>query len=161
MIEFLAVPALAFINRVRGGGCKFFNEFPLHTRVWASLMVFIVLVPMTTLVTAAALAGAWFIWALLPWGRWYDLGRMANDPERKNTWLEAQLSKVGNDHVAFTLRNVIALVPAAIISPYFMILAFLQTLIYEAAWTFWPSNPIRMAEYIMGAAWGLAFVILL
>jgi hypothetical protein len=75
-------------------------------------------------------------------------------------WFEAAVSKVsfGSDHVAFTLRNLICLIPAAIlISPFFLLLSLVQTAAYEAGWRMTPASPIRTGELLTGAAWG-AFI---
>jgi hypothetical protein len=102
------------------------------------------------------------IWSFLPWGRWYDLGRLPdNFIHREPTWFEKQISKISsNDHIAFTIRNSIAIIPAVVlVSPWFAFLPLLQLACYELAWRFRPKEPIMYAEIGTGAVWGGLFVI--
>lgn len=150
------VAALAAINHARGGGF-FADRLPGHPRFYAAPAVWFVCVLFIGPFDALAVAVSYLVWSLAPWGSWFKLGRGTHPDE---TWFEAAVSKVsfGSDHVAFTLRNLLCLIPAAaLIDPLFLGLALVQTAAYEAGWRLSPAAPIRTAELLTGAAWG-AFV---
>ena len=95
-------------------------------------------------------------WSWLPWGHWYDLGRMG--PPTAGNDFEILINRLPNDHVRFTVRNLIGLMPAAaLISPLFLLLAPAQTAAYEAGWRMSPKTPTVTGEWITGALWG-AFI---
>ena len=149
---------LAAINRARGGGCPFFSRLPGHTRFYAAALVAAVSFPWKGPLDAALVGLCFLAWSWLPWARWYDLGALDGEPNRPETWLEAWIAKIsfGQDAIAFTLRNLLALVPAAILlSPAFLLLAPFQTAAYGLGWRLDRAQAIRLAEYLTGAVWGV------
>lgn len=149
---------IAAINRVRGGGCSFFTRLPGHARFYAAALVAAVsFVPAGPV--DAGLAGLCFLaWSWMPWGRWYDLGALEGDPDREETWFEAIVRKVsrGHDSIAFLIRNLVGLVPAAILlHPAFLLLAGFQTAAYGIGWRWGGVGAIRLAELLTGAVWGV------
>ena len=147
---------LAVVNYARGGGF-FADRLPGHPRYYAAPAVWFLCALFIGPFDGLFVALAYLAWSLAPWGSWYGLGRF---PHPDETWFEAAVSKVsfGSDHVAFTLRNLLCLIPAAVlIDPLFLGLAFVQTAAYEAGWRLSPATPIRTAELLTGAAWG-AFI---
>lgn len=159
MISFLwLVSTLAAINRVRGGGCSFFTRLPGHARYYAAALVMAVsFVPAGPV--DALFAGLCFLfWSLMPWGRWYDLGALDEEPGRPETWFEKAISRLsrGSDGAAFLIRNVLGLVPAALLlHPAFLLLAGFQTAAYGIGWRWGGLGAIRLAELITGAFWGV------
>lgn len=156
MIDAILIPALSAINRFRGGGL-YADRLPGHPRLYAAALVaavsFFAVGPFD-----AALVGLCFLaWSWLPWGRWFDLGRMPdNYVERKPNDFEILINRLPNDHVRFTVRNLIGLIPAAaLISPLFLLLAPAQTAAYEAGWRITPKAPTVTGEWLTGALWGL------
>lgn len=149
----------AVLNRVRGGGL-WGDRLPGHPRFYVApamgILSLLVLAPLP----AAGVAVSFLAWSWLPWGRWYDLGRMSEEPTRLPTRFEMAITAFSrdNDYTAFTLRNALGLALAAfLVSPWAMALAPLQTAAYEAGWRFWPRAPIALGELLTGCAWG-AFV---
>lgn len=149
---------LAAINRMRGGGCAFFNRLPGHTRLYAAALVAAVSVVWKGPLDGALVGLCFLAWSFPPWGRWYDLGALDDEPNRPETWFEAWIKKFafGEDAVAFTLRNLVALMPAAILlSPAFVLLAPFITAAYGLGWKLDRARAIRLAEYLTGALWGV------
>lgn len=121
----------------------------------------------------ARLAVAWglgfLIWGAPAWGHLIGLGRHV--PDRAPSRLEATLLELsgGNVHLALWLRMLFCL-PAFVGAgwwvgePLAMLLALpfaaFAVGAYEAAWRWRPSNPIWIAELVVGAAWGFVIVIL-
>lgn len=167
MTSLLIAPAIilaaAVLNRVRGGGF-FGGRLPGHPRFYVApamggLAWLVLSWPMAIVFAACFLAWSW-----LPWGRWFDLGRL--NPEildgvRERTWFERAIEGVvgRSDHVCFAVRNLIAIVPAAIlVSPIFMFLPAAQSAAYEIGWRYAPERPIEIGELLTGAVWGLLLV---
>jgi hypothetical protein len=152
----------AAINRVRGGGCPFFSKLPGHTRLYAAAMLGLLALPAGP-IDAALVALCYLAWATLPWGHWYDLGALEGYPNRPLSPFEAIISRVagGDDATAFTIRNVLGMLPAAVLlNPLFLILPAFQLAAYGAGWKMAPTGPIRVAEYLTGAIWGVFIWIL-
>lgn len=153
----LLLPVMAAINRVRGGGCSFFSRLPGHTRFYASGLMALTAAPLVSGPIEGVLVGvAYLCWSWLPWGRWYDLGALEGYPNRPPSRFEELLSKVAKDDAtAFTARNLLGLIPAAVLlSPLFLLLALFQTAAYGVGWKLAPTAPIRLAELLTGALWG-------
>lgn len=108
---------------------------------------------------ASLVAVSYLCWAWPPHGRWYDLGALEGEPNRPETWFEAWINKAAlgtTDAVAFTLRNIIGVIPAAILlSPLFLLLPLFQTAAYGVGWQVDRVQAIRIAEYLTGAIWGV------
>lgn len=157
----LSVPLFAILNRVRGGGFGGHN-LPGHPRFYVSAAIAGWAFLFVSWPKALAFGICYLLWSMLPWGRWYDLGRLPSDfIKREPDWFEKLINKVtDNDHVAFTIRNTIAILPAIIfISPWFAILPVAQTACYELGWRFRSNEPIQAAEIATGAVWGLLFAL--
>jgi hypothetical protein len=156
----LLVPAIAAINRVRGGGCSFISSLPGHARFYAAAMVAAVSALVVGPIDGLVVGACYLAWALLPWGRWYDLGALEGYPNRPLSPVETIVNRLsgGEDAIAFTIRNLVGMLPAAaLINPLFLILPAFQLAAYGAAWKWAPAAPIRLAEYLTGALWG-AFI---
>jgi hypothetical protein len=152
----LLAGAMAAINRFRGGGL-WADRLPGHPRFYAAALVAAVSFLAVGPLDAAIVAGCFLAWSLLPWGRWYSLGRGVV-PGREPSDFEIIIGRLPNDYARFTMRNAVGLIPAvAFINPLFLLLALVQTAAYEAGWRLSPATPIRTAELLTGAAWG-AFI---
>jgi len=147
----------AIINHARGGGFGA-EHLPSHPRYYAAAAVALLTLLTASPVTALTVGICFLAWAWLPWGEWYDLGRLPDRwPARTPNRFERTLTDFarGNDHIAFLVRNAIGLVPATLlVSPLFLLLAFVQVAAYEIGWRVTPKTPIRTGELLTGAAWG-------
>lgn len=155
MFDLLLVPAMALVNRARGGGL-YADRLPGHPRYYMAVLVAALTFPFIGPIDAVAVAISWLAWAMLPWGRWFDLDRMPPDAvQRTPNAFENLINRLPNDHVRFTARNLIALIPASVlISPLMLALALVQTAAYEFGWRTTPKTPTVTGEWITGAAWG-------
>ena len=155
MLDLLLVPLMALINRARGGGL-YAEHLPGHPRYYMTVVVAAVTFPFVGPIDAVVVALSWLAWAMLPWGRWYDLDRLPADFKKSEpNQFELLINRLPNDHLRFTTRNLIALLPAAVmISPFMLALALVQTLAYEIGWRTTPKTPTVTGEWITGAAWG-------
>lgn len=147
--------ACAVLNRFRGGGL-YAEHLPGHPRFYVSAAIGIMCWLVFGWMTALAVAASYLAWSFLPWGRWYDLGRLPDDfVARKPNDFEILIGRLPNDHVRFTVRNLIALLPAAVLmSPLMLLLAPAQTAAYEIGWRTTPRVPTVTGEWITGAMWG-------
>lgn len=156
MIDAILIPAISAINRFRGGGL-YADRLPGHPRFYAAALVaavsFLAVGPFD-----AALVGLCFLaWSWLPWGDWYDLGRLPGRPDASNDF-EIIIGRLPNDHARFTMRNLVGLIPAiAFLNPLFLLLAPLRTAAYEIGWRVTPKTPTVTGEWVTGALWG-AFI---
>lgn len=152
----------AAINRLRGGGCPFFSKLPGHTRFYAAALMGLIALPAGP-IDAALVALCYLAWAMLPWGHWYDLGALEGYPNRPMSPVETIVSRLagGEDAIAFTIRNLVGMLPAAVLlNPLFLILPAFQLAAYGVGWKMAPRAPIRLAEYLTGALWGVFIWIL-
>lgn len=156
MIGLFLVPAFAVINRFRGGGL-YADRLSGHPRFYAAALVAAVSFWAVGPVDALVVAACFLAWSWLPWGRWFDLGRMPADAvARKPNDFEIIINRLPNDHARFTMRNAVGLVPAiALLNPLFLLLAPAQTLAYEIGWRVTPRTPTVTGEWLTGALWGL------
>jgi hypothetical protein len=151
-------PACAVLNRFRGGGL-YADRLPGHPRFYVSAVLGLMCWPLFGWMAALSVAASYLCWSFLPWGRWFDLGRLPDDfVARKPNDFEILIGRLPNDHVRFTVRNLIGLLPAAVlISPLMLMLAPAQTAAYEIGWQTTPRVPTVTGEWITGALWG-AFI---
>lgn len=167
------IAALAFacaINAARGGRFPVINDLPGHTRLWATL-AFVLLTGAVTWwrdahwSTSLIWGACYLAWAQLPWGRWFDLnhGSLPDAVPRPPSAFERFVERIApEDHSAFALRNAIGLIPAAVlISPFMLVLVAAQHAAYWIGWKASKTQPIAIAEYITGVAWGVAIMVLL
>lgn len=180
---FSVVLSIALLNRFRGGG--FLSSAVPVKSLWIvfPLIGFIAL-PYQGLYQSLALSLAYLIWALPPWGLWYDHGRMAllNREYSKYEMIVEEISywitkKTGNhtwkkqDIISNFIRHLMV-VPALVI-PYLVFgnIMFLYlaipfaisiVLCYEFAWILWDNKktdaPIEAAELFVGILWGILIV---
>lgn len=150
------VAACAALNRFRGGGLGA-DRLPGHPRFYVSAAIgLLTFALLGGPLAAAAAAASYLCWSILPHGRWYDLGRLPDDfVARKPNDFEILINRLPNDHVRFTARNTLGLLPgAALLSPFLLVLAPLQTLAYEFGWRVTPRVPTVTGEWITGGLWG-------
>ena len=147
------VVAFALINRARGGGL-YAEHLPGHPRFYAAPIAMFVSAPFVGPIDAVLVGVSFLFWSLLPWGAWYDLGRLPRDFPA--TWFEESIERLPNDHVRFTARNIIALIPGAILLGWpLLLLAPAQTVVYEIGWRRTPQTPTVTGEWLTGAMWGV------
>lgn len=160
MIEVALVPICAVLNRVRGGGLGG-ALLPGHPRLWVAPAIGVASLLVGSPLQAVLVAACYLFWAWLPWGRWYDLGRLP-PPDRAPSWFERRLEELPNDHARFAARNFAACLPAAVlVSPLFLLLPLAQAGAYELGWVWWETDgisPIPVAELVTGAAWGVLII---
>ena len=157
------VVLLAILNRVRGGGFGG-DRLPGHPRYYVAAAVGAASCIFIPWAEAVLVALCYLAWSLLPWGRWADLGRLHPDyvdEIRKPSGFEVLVGRLPNDHVRFTARNAVALVPAVVlIHPAFCLLALAQTAAYELGWDMAPQRSYEPQELLTGALWA-AFIVIL
>ena len=181
MIQALIIALSTITNRLSGddrwmradfheAGAKWLAGRPLP---YTSLLMTV----LSSLIHAPAVALAfglsYFLWRVLAWGRWFDLGRMPDGFNREGIEPEPYEKIImklsgGSDHLALFLRHLMV-VPGLVLVGWLlsewwtglvaglpMALGF--TLAYEAGWRLSSKNPIMTAELICGALWGLLIV---
>jgi hypothetical protein len=163
----------AVINMLRGGGIRDIFPFKWNPfKGWPSrpgvYMGFILMALVSWLVTpwywALAVGASYAVWAIPEWGRWYTLGRedrfeSSGEPGLFGKAIE--LVDFGNDYIAFTLRNLVCLIPLSfVLGPFALLLAFGQTAAYEAGWRIRPKGGIAWAEALTGVLWGITIFFL-
>jgi hypothetical protein len=181
MIEIAVMFLSALVNRFRGGGVIPL-DLPGHRRFWSAPMIAAIAAIVLDWRVALVFAACWLWWALLPWGRWYTIGRGERDWSGPPDGFERVIERIADalapnmisfpyrwqvritsDHLALALRNVVALAPlAGLISiPAALIVMIGMSLAYEIAWQMVPEErgPTGWAEWATGAFWGLALIV--
>lgn len=157
MLDLLAIPACAALNRFRGGGLGA-SDLPGHPRFYAwAIMAGIALAATLDIVTAAGFGLAYLIWSFAPWGHLMCLGRKEHEPSRPYAWIETRLLALSNGNVwfAFGLLHLLFLLPAALMTPWALAAPLLIVAAYEMSWRLSPKGEIiRNAEVATGAVWG-------
>lgn len=175
----LAVPALGFINKVRGGGI-----WPkiglIHNRYWAALLTLLpAMLALRSWGGGILFTLCWLVWSIPPWGRWFTLGRYTrHDLEvrtKRNASVFERLIEAGggNDHTCFWLRHMVCILPMAIFfGPAAFVLPLAILLAYMAGWIYvedtgqfdratqsgkWGNGP---GEWLTGFAFGTYLVFL-
>lgn len=179
LAAFLVIPAMGFINKVRGGGI-----WPkiglIHNRYWATLMTLLPAGLLGSFGAAILWTLCWMIWTIPPWGRWFTLGRYTRHELEIRTGRNASVferlieATGGNDHTCFWLRHMVAIVPMALffgMAAFALPLAIL--LAYMAGWIYvedtgefdratqsgkWGNGP---GEWLTGFAFGTYLVFLI
>lgn len=161
-----AIPACAFLNRLRGGG--FFD-----TRINGKLFVAPFMAALAWIIGLHTfwpgwwdplLFGAlWLLWAYPRWSRWMALGHShpsihAPDiSERAIEWLGH-----GNAYACLLLRHTIFLLPMWLAFGWaFLALGPVVFLSYVVGWAWFAdskSDALPLCEWISGAAWGAAMM---
>lgn len=169
MFAVLGIALSSVLNRVRGIGK---GEFPVYGKLPAAAGIALVAAFFQGWLWGLAWGGAYLFWAAFAWGRWFDLGRLAegwNREGKEPNFYERIIEKVSkSDHVRFGVRSAFA-------SPFLLILAGPIAAVafplaavgcYEAAWRVSERNqdkeffkdPIALAEYAVGLVWGVLIV---
>lgn len=172
--------AAALINRWRGGGVIPPEAFrlPGHRRLWSTLLMTALATAHLDWRTALVFGACWLLWAALPWGRWYTLGRGDRDWSGEPDWFERLIEslplpqdddaprgsaqRIVDDHASLFLRNLVALAPLAVLIswPAALIVLVGMSVAYEIAWRAIPEErgPTGWAEWVTGALWGVALL---
>lgn len=181
----LTILAAALINRFRGGGVvppELFDP-PGHRRLWSTPLMAGLAALHLDWHAALAFAACWLLWAALPWGRWYTLGRGERDWSGAPDWFERMIEawsrslligflrpaqffqpagRIIADHSCLFLRNAIVLAPlAAFVSlPAAIIVLVGMSIAYELSWRLISEarGPTGWAEWVTGALWGVALL---
>lgn len=157
----LLIPACAALNRLRG---LEFEWVPgRHLYYVAPVIALLAYAAGAEALTAGLWGFAYLVWGSGPWGRWFDLGRMPEleRPQSTVEWI-IYAAAFENDHAAMLIRHSF---PAPILlfiwPPWAIVFPFTVVALYEAAWTFFPDNPIWRAELAVGALWGFMIALTL
>lgn len=158
MIHAIILVGCMILNRVRGGGFGAEN-LPGHPRFYVAPVVGLLAWAVVPGWPALTFAASYLWWSLLPWGNWFDLGRLTDGWQgRRRNGFEEFIDAITdhNDHLAFALRNAIGFAPLLLVAnPVLVIFApILQVLAYEAGWRANESAPIETGELLTGALWG-------
>ena len=156
----LTIAACAVLNRARGDDSWMPDWMPGRALYYTAPLIGAIAAILGGISFGAAFGAAFLVWGVGPWGHLIGLGRFA--PDRPRSELERVLLTLagGNVHVALGLRHAVAvpfLLPFGILPVAFPVAAAAA---YEAAWRIRPSNPIWIAELIVGALWGVLIVCL-
>lgn len=166
----------AIINRVTGGG--FVSEsgngawlgsvylgLPGKPLYYTAPLIGVIAWMFNPWPVAVALAGAYFLWRLPPWGRWIGMGHYP--PTRPASAFEAFFERLcGNSiQMSMFLRMLFAVpglmlayylahgfVPVDIVRAFGW--SFLLWLSYVIGWGLEPFNGVESAEFYAGAVWG-------
>ncbi len=183
--QFLSVAlSIALLNRFRGGG--FLSPVIPVKSLWLVFpLIGLIALPYQGVYQSIALSVAYLLWALPPWGLWFDHGRMAL-LNREYTKYEIAVENVSGfitrrlgihgykpqDILSHFFRHLL-IVPALTI-PYFVFgnamflyisipFAIAIVLCYEVAWILWDhkktDSPIEAAELFVGCLWGALILI--
>ena len=159
MIDALLIPALAVLNRVRGGGF-WADRLPGHPRFYVAPAIAVLCLPVMPWLKAVEAGACYLVWSFLPWGHLMCLGKFI--PPRPMSPIESSCLEVvkGDYLVALMLLHLIGLLPMAfLVSP----LAFLAPipigLSYALGWSVTPATAIRTAEILVGAVWGVLLLV--
>ncbi len=156
---FLYLITMAWLNTVRGGhfgGAWLRTAVPGHPRLWVSVAVGAASTPFYGPLWGILAGVTYLLSVWLPWGLWYDLGRLPTGyglpPSRLEELFEKTINRITpNDHIAFGVRNFISYIPMAIAFGWvILLLAPMQVVAYEVGWRFTPNSAIRTGEIITG-----------
>lgn len=158
MIAALIIAAMAFLNRVRGGG--FGAEIlPGHPRYYVTPVIGILAWLWTgAIIMSVLFAACYLAWSLVPWGHAIGLGRWS--PSRAPAPLEETLIHwTNNPWLKLLSIEVVGLAPAMVlVSPFAAILPPFFVACYELGWRLRPKAPIELAELLVGVLWGALLV---
>lgn len=185
ILQYLAtVIASGIINRFRGGGF-WADKIPIKGLWMAAPLIGGLVFWFHGLYLALAFIAAYILWAIAPWGFWFDLGRLQFEPDRAQGKYELFIEDISlkimkmfglktfraQDTICMILRH-LNIVPAMLIVSlvasnflYLIVsipLAFVIVACYEFSWILWENgkvdNPIEIAEILVGVLWGLLIV---
>jgi hypothetical protein len=181
--QILVVLASSVVNRFRGGGF-YSDKIPVKALWMAAPMIGGLAYVFHTPYMAGFFALAYLAWALLPWGLWYDHGRLVlhnRSYSKYEEGVEAISNKIctmfksqslwAHDLISHFIRHLMMIPAMAILAfwsgnlmyLYLAIpLAFLVVLLYEIGWILYDKgivdNPIEIAELLVGLTWGVLIV---
>ncbi|PZU95581.1 MAG: hypothetical protein DI527_00805 [Chelatococcus sp.] len=164
MLSIVIVLLCGALNRARGDA-SWLGNLPGRALWYVTPVIGLLALLAHGWAVAGAFALAYLFWAVWPWGRWFDLGRLPVDPLRPISAFEHIIDALaGNsDHRALLWRHLmiapgLVLIGIAgtglwvvLLAPIF---AAVVVALYEAAWRLRPTAPILWAEIGVGALWG-------
>jgi hypothetical protein len=161
ILSWLLIPAMAIVNRFRGGGF-YADRLPGHPRYYVAVALAGALMWMTqSMALGALMAVSYLVWAIPPWGHLMCLGHWT--PDRPISVLEAQLLRLaqGNILVALALRHVVFLVPIALVLHLWWppLLGLAMAGGYWLGWRLSPMKAIMIGELVAGALWGVILLV--
>lgn len=165
-------PFLGIVNRIRGG---MLGAGPVRWLYVVSVLIGLVLGLVYGWRFGLGWSIAYLAWGSLPWGRWYDLGRLPENYARPGLpakwsyeWAVERLAGQ-SDHARLFLRHLVLVpalaAPALLLNAYWLPLigipaAALMVGAYEAGWQLVErgitraDKPIDNAEWLAGFIWG-------
>lgn len=158
-MEWALIPALAILNRVRGGGL-WADRLPGHPRLYVAPVIAILCLFIMPPWQAVATGIAYLAWSFLPWGHLACLGKFI--PLRQMSSLEASCLEVvkGDYLAALMMLHLIGLLPMAfLVSPLAFLAPIPIALSYALGWFVTPAAPFRTAEILVGAVWGVLLLV--
>lgn len=167
MTALLLVLLCAALNRMRGDDRWMPSWLPGRSLYYVAPVIGAAALLIVPWPAALAVAVAYFFWAVWPWGRWFDLGRLPAPIAPTGDDFEIFIERIagGNDHLALLMRHMMAVpgilligcfVPAWSLGLTFglaLLVPVAITAAYELAWRAQPSNPIWLAELAAGVIW--------
>lgn len=178
LLLFAATASCAIVNRITGGGFvaedgkgnwllkRWLPGKPLY---WTAPLIGVIAWIWNPWLVAIAIAVAYFLWRLLPWGRWIGMGHYP--PVRPASAFEAFIERLcrGSVRMSMFVRMLFA-VPGLILVFYVahgfhapdifnaIVWSFFLWLAYVIGWGLEPYNGVEPAEFIAGAMWGLIII---
>jgi hypothetical protein len=154
MLYAAVVLACAGLNRLRGvDTLKVLPGRPLYyVSIVVAALGFLLHGPW-----GIAYGAAYLLWGSFGWGHLYTLGRFV--PDRPWGWDERLFFRLGgeNYYLAFGLRQAVML-PLASMNLWAVLFPPLAVGVYELSCRLHPSNPIWIAEILVGILWGLLLI---
>lgn len=174
---FIASVSCALVNRISGGG--FVAEdgdgawlgsvhlgLPGKPLYYTSPLIGLIAWIFNPWPVAIAIAAAFFLWRLLPWGRWIGMGHVA--PTRYPSEFEFVIEYLfGPSAKMCMFVRMLFAVPGLLLVFYVahgfhapdiisaFMWAFWLWLAYVIGWGFQPSNGVEAAEGVAGSVWAL------
>lgn len=173
IIEYLVIPVLSYLNRIRGGGF-WADKIPGRPLLWVFPVVLAIAILLQGYVIGTGFALLYLSWAFPPWGRWFTLNHIP--PVREITIFERIVEFIPSlfmkksywfDFICFTIRNIITLSPLVLL--YFLSynllgliaivigVSILIVMCYSIGWKIqdkYSLLSIQTAELLVGAFWG-------
>lgn len=163
---------MMLINRLRGDKDLWIKFFPGKALYYVLPLFFGLSYLILPLIPALLMTFTYMVWAIPPWGRWFDLHRMDAFPRKDPSIFEKVIEKIsfGSDHLAFFIRMLFVLIGLSIYayfvthSPvtllYGIVFAAMVVVIYEFSWRVLPRYPIFLAELLTGGLWATLIILL-
>lgn len=162
-LPLLAIPSMAVLNQLRGGGALFqlgraTERLPGRPGWWCVPFVCLCALLAWSWPWALYFGLCWLIWMTFPHGRWMrpHLGLIPH-ADGKVSGYEMAIERLarGNAFAAFTISNLLTMLPFAVLSPWLLLIAPAMSFVYVIVQRDFDGD-IKHCELVSGGVWGLA-----